>query len=448
MTCAINTADGKRFARGVRPRLDRSFPCGIVPPRTMRTASLVLAALVGSVACGSRTGLDAPTPEAAGASNTGEDASCSLPNGPAPPTCTSWQAAGPDRLISESSDESTASPVIGSVIAVGCGVLVAWATSAYVNPGTSNLTWTTETVAFDGSATGAETAHPSLAVTSNYSGSIQVASSAGGLGLLAADQYNCRLLPLDFTGADNGSPTVLSGSSCIALESPGPGAFSYLVAAGGQGSTPTTLVTVDSSGGPISTLSLGDAPNNALWGRLRFADGSFMLNSFREDPSTSVYSGVLQHFDASGNALSPPFAQPIGAPPVLLAATPSGALASWYAVGAAAFAPVDFTGKVVGPVQTEPFVDAPYGVSLSPTPSGDVFVSILEDDVTDGDIWTIYVQERAPDGTPRAPLAALPRPGAEFDPGEVTPIVAADGIHALIVYENGGIHTLPLVCVD
>jgi hypothetical protein len=30
----------------------------------------------------------------------------------------------------------------------------------------------------------------------------------------------------------------------------------------------------------------------------------------------------------------------------------------------------------------------------------------------------------------------------------VTPIVAADGVHALLVYSSGGIHTLPLQCVE
>jgi hypothetical protein len=35
-----------------------------------------------------------------------------------------------------------------------------------------------------------------------------------------------------------------------------------------------------------------------------------------------------------------------------------------------------------------------------------------------------------------------------FDPGDVTPIVAADGVHALLVYVNGGVFTRPLRCAD
>jgi len=136
---------------------------------------------------------------------------------------------------------------------------------------------------------------------------------------------------------------------------------------------------------------------------------------------------------------------------VTLAVTPSGALASWWpSDSSAAFVPLDATGAESGSVSMVPIVDAPYGEALASTPSGDVVVTLLEDAVEMNDTWTIYMQERAADGTPRGALVALPSPSDAtdgFDPGDVTPIVAADGVHALIVYVNNGVYTRPLQCV-
>ncbi len=400
--------------------------------------------------CGARSELDTglrdaaimqPGPDAGGPS------SC-LPASPAP-TCTTWQVAGPDRLISESTISSTASQTLGSAIPLGCGIMLAWTSYTYIDPSTSELSWTTRSVAFDGTTTGPENVHSSLTVMSQASGSIEIAASPTGIGAIATDEYNCRFLALDFAGNDVGAPVTQPGSGCGGLTSPGAGTFTYLVADGPQGSTPTLLVTIDGSGEPVSSRPLGDAPANALWGRLVFADGSFLLNAFREDPMTDVYTGVLQHFDATGTALSPPASQPMNSAPVMLAVTPSGALASWWTFDSSAdFLPLDPSGAGAGSVSSVAFVNAPYGESLASAPSGDVLVALLENAVEMDDAWTIYVQERASDGTPRGPLVALPSPTGGFDPEDVTPIVAPDGVHALVLYVNGGVHTLPLVCAD
>jgi hypothetical protein len=423
-----------------------------LPP--MRAAPFLLLFL--SAACGARSELDFNPPDAAAHPDAGAgDAatpSCAPADAAAPPTCSTWQVAGPDLLISEATNGSTSSQTLGSVIPVGCGVLLSWATSMYVDPQTTTLSFTTRGVAFDGTTTGPETTHSSLTVMSQSSGSIDLAAGSAGVGALVMDEFNCRFLPLDFTGAETGAPITQALSQCESLASLGDAGFSYLVADGMEGSTPTTLVTIDGHGGPIATRPLGDAPDNALWGRLVFGDGSFLLNAFRETPPTDVYTGVLQHFDASGNALSMPVAQPPNAAPVMLAATPSGALASWWPTGAsAAFVPLDPTGAESGSVSMVPFADAPYGEGLASTPSGDVLVTLLEDAVEMNDTWTIYVQERAPDGTPRSALVALPSPSdatGGFDPGDVTPIVAADGVHALLVYVNDGVFTRPLQCAE
>ena len=317
--------------------------------------------------CGARSELDTlsrdaataqPSPDAAGPT------SCIPDAGPAP-TCTTWQVAGPDRLISEATNTSTASEMLGSVIPVGCGVMLAWSTYTYIDPQTSELSWTTRTVAFDGTTTGPENVHSSLTVMSEASGSIEIAASTTGIGAVVVDEYNCRFLGLDFTGADVGGPVTQPGSGCSGLTSPGAGMFSYLVPDGPQGSTPTTLVTIDASGGPVSTRPLGDGLANALWGRLVFADGSFLLNAFREDPMTDVYTGVLQHFDATGTPLSPPAAQPPNSAPVMMAVTPPGALASWWtSTSSADFVPLDPSGQQAGSITSVPFVDAPYGEAL------------------------------------------------------------------------------------
>jgi hypothetical protein len=422
--------------------------------RAMRPAVLLLflpLLFLGLASCGARSELDTLLRDAATAQpgpDAGAVASCTHDAGP-PPSCSTWQVAGPDRLISEATNTSTASEMLGSVIPVGCGVMLAWSTYTYIDPQTSELSWTTRTVAFDGTTTGPENVHSSLTVMSEASGSIEIAASTTGIGAVVVDEYNCRFLGLDFTGADVGGPVTQPGSGCSGLTSPGAGMFSYLVADGPQGSTPTTLVTLDASGGPVSSRPLGDAPANALWGRLVFADGSFLLNAFREDPMTVVYTGVLQHFDAAGTPLSPPVAQPPNSAPVMMAVTPPGALASWWtSTSSADFVPLDPSGQQAGSITSVPFVDAPYGEALASTPSGDVLVTLLEDAIEMNDTWTIYVQERASDGTPRGALVALPSPTGGFDPGDVTPIVASDGVHALVLYVNGGVHTLPLVCAD
>jgi hypothetical protein len=410
---------------------------------------VVLLCVLGPLGCGARSALDSYATDASVAAISDAAVStltCAPADAAAAPTCTTWQVAGPDQLLGPNPGNGSA-VTMGAVIAVGCGVLVSWTTIADVGESSAEATWTTRAAAFDGTPTGPAMAHPSLTVASVSGGTIELAANANGVGALVDDPIDCRFLPLDATGADRGPVVTVTGSVCLGLTANGSTSFSYVTANGPEGATPSSLVTIDDQGAPIATRALGDPPYRAIFARAVFGDGSFLLDTFEEDTLTAVYSGWLQHFSADGTALSAPVISIPNAAPAQLAVTPSGALSSWWMGDSAAFAPVDPSGAIVGPVQSEPFTEAPYGEALASTPSGDVLVTLLESSAS-GESWTVFVQEQAPDGTPRGPLTPLPNPPGEFDPSNITPIVAVDGAHALLVYENAGVHALPLVCGD
>jgi hypothetical protein len=340
-----------------------------------------------------------------------------------------------------------AGDTLGSVVALGCGVLIAWTRSTYFSENNQTLTWYTLVASYDGTAPGSAIHHNALDVQSKVSGGIEVAAGAGGAGALVVDEFGGRFLPLDANGADRGPVQTLADGFGYSLAG-GPTSFSYLVATGGQGDTPTRLVTIDPTGAPLSSRDLGDPGGRALWSRVVRSDGSFLLDTFFEDSVTTVYTDWLQGYDAQGNALAPPVATGANTAPVLLAATEKGALSSWW-FSAPTFVPVDSTGAATGPAQTAQFTQAPYGQDVASMPNGDVLVALLgEDQSTTPSPWTIAVQERAPDGSARGDLSPFTGPPDQFQPGDVAIVAAPDSGHALIVYVNQGIHTQPIECAD
>jgi hypothetical protein len=331
------------------------------------------------------------------------------------------------------------------VVQVGCEVLIGWVSE---NAGAMNnqLDWYTLLATFDGAAAGPARQHPALSDMTIASANIELAAGAGGAAALAVDQNGCRFLPLDETGADRGPPVMLGQFGCVSLAGTA-ASFSLLYAQGAT--TPTTLLTVDGSGATLSSRPLADPPMRALWGRLVRSDGTFLLNTFAEDATSVTYTDWLEGFDSQGNALSSSIATVANIAPVLLAETQRGALASW-SFADLEFQPVDGTGTALGPTQSTHVSQSIYGETLAPMANGDVLATVLVLD-SPSNVWTILVQERAPDGTSRGGFSAFSGPPDGFQPDTVQVIVAPDGEHALLVYNDEttpGIHTLPIACAD
>jgi hypothetical protein len=346
---------------------------------------------------------------------------------------------------------TTSSDTIGSVVHVGCNVFVAWTSYASV-PGTideETVSWGTEVVAFDGTPLAPPALYPSLDVTSTSSAAITATVNGDHAGAVVTYAENSRFVPLDTTGALVGDAVTLTTSWVADLEPLAGGGFSYVVADGVEGATPTTLVTLDATGAMVATQPLGDPSDRVLWGRTLLEDGSFLLDTFG-GPSTSTTDVWLQHFDAAGNALSGAVLTAADIAPALVALTPRGAVASWSYGATATVVATDESGTETAAAETIPVPNALYGQSISPTPSGDVLITLLEltEDASFNEIWTVHVQERTEEGAPRGPLAALPSTKNGASPNHLAPIVAPDGVHALFVSDGDGIVALPLVCAD
>ena len=306
----------------------------------------LLPAILGPVACGARSALDVNPADAGVAPGPGDASppSCAPPDAAAP-TCSTWQVAGPDRLVSESTNSATASGTLGSVIPVGCGVMLSWTTYAYVNPQTSQLTWTTRTVAFDGTTTGPENLHTALSVMSEASGAITLAASAIGVGAMVADEDGCRFLPLLLYRRRHRPARHAGGLELSASPRAARAPSRISLPTGREGDAHVARRDRRQRQIRFDDTARGPTGVHALWGRLVYGDGSFLLNAFREDPTTAIYSGVLQHFDPQGNALSAAVAQPANAAPLMLAVAPGGALGSWWTeISAAAFVALNPSG--------------------------------------------------------------------------------------------------------
>jgi hypothetical protein len=403
----------------------------------MRTACF-LALVAGIGGCGARTGFDEGPPRPGSQDASGPGASC-LSGGATHAPCASWKAAGPYRILAPGGQ-------LGSVIPVGCDVLIGWVAGSPSGMNNIQLDWYTLLATFDGAAAGPTRRHPSLSDVTAASATFELAAGAGGAAAMAVDQNGCRFLPLDETGADRGPPVTLGEFDCVSLAGTA-ASFSLLYTR--DANTPTTLLTVDGSGAILSSRTLADAPMRVLWSRLVRSDGSFLLNTFAEDSTTAVYTDWLQGFDSQGNALASSFTSAADIAPVLLAETQRGALAAW-SFGYVAFEPVDGTGAPLGPPQSTPLSQSIYGEALASMANGDVLATVLVLD-SPSNAWTILVQERGPDGTERGGFSAFSGPPDGFQPDTVQVLAAPDGGHALLVYTdeaNPGIHTLPIACAD
>ncbi len=400
--------------------------------REMRRAD-VLFLLAGSVtACGARTPLEVPSSIADGGA---PDASAAcVETSPAPP-CTSWQVAGADQLVSASSGIGDAIG-LGDVVSAGCGALVAWYTLSA--PNAETLSWSTRSVGFDGAPRAPIEAHPSLTLHTTSSGAISLATNGARAAGLEEDSSGCHFLALDADGADVGAmaPQATSACSALAAESDG---FSYL-SPSAQGETPVALARIDAQGVLRATTPLMVPPNRALWDRYVFDDGTFLLDTFAED-ANGVYTDWLQRFDARGNPLAPESVVGANTAPVWVAATAMGALAGWE-WSTVSLVPVTRDGAPSGPVQTEPATGALYGMTLASVPNGDaMLLSLVLDGASEFDL---YAQAVAPDGSARG-TATLIRTSQEQS--RIYAIVAPAGDRALLVFEDGGVRTLPLTCV-
>jgi hypothetical protein len=339
--------------------------------------------------------------------------------------------------------------LLGSVVPVGCGLLVAWSMlTSFERNNTTQVSWSTVHVSFDGSLAGPARAHPSLTQIYGkdpFNGTIELAANAGGVGALVNDETGCLFLPLDATGADRGPVSALPGVQCVSLAGAGASGFSYLTG----NMSPTSLVTLDATGAVTANRALGDPVPREVWGRLSRSDGSFLLETSYSDSVGINFTSWLQPFDSVGDALSPPVTTDAETAPLLATTTASGALAAWEWSGSAAFQAIDANGAPAGPIVREPVpvAQAPFIETIAPMSSGDVLLVIIGDEQTGG-TWPVYVQQRAPDGTARGPLSTLPPFSSSLDPSGLVAVAAPDGAHALLLYTDLGVRALPLVCAD
>jgi hypothetical protein len=399
----------------------------------MRCAGVVF--LLSVSACGARTPLEVTEPVADGG---GLDvaAACMASPPPPPGPCSSWQVAGAAQIVSAPSSAGSAIG-LSDVVATGCGALVAWYTLS--GPNAETLSWSTRSVGFDGAPRAPIEAHPSLTLQTTSSGSMSLATNGASVAGLEVDSSGCRFFALDANGADVGAIAPQASSACGALAAESDG-FSYL-SASAQGETPVALARVDAQGAPRDTTPLMVPSARALWDRYVFDDGTFLLDTFSEDATTGVYTDWLQHFDSRGNPLARESVVGANTAPVWVTATATGALAGWEWTSVN-LVPVTRDGAPSGPLQGPGRMGPLYGMTLASAPNGDaMLLSLVLDGTSDFDL---YAQAVAADGTARGP-ATLIRTSQEQ--GRIYAIVAPAGDRALLVLEDGGVRTLPLMCV-
>jgi hypothetical protein len=170
-----------------------------------------------------------------------------------------------------------------------------------------------------------------------------------------------------------------------------------------------------------------------------FDDFSFLIDSFAEDPKTGVYTAWLTLFGADGQALGAELVVPSGhTAPVWLAATRNGALAAW-SWNSLFVLPVDRSGAPTGPSQTVVANKEIYEMAILPAPDGDVLAVWTE--LEPDNVFAMYVEALAPDGTARGPATLVQRPAAEV---RIRGVVERSGARALLTI---GTEALPLTCV-
>ncbi len=417
---------------------------------------LLFAAFLPS--CGARTSLDAsraasssPSPDG-GVPPDGGTGTCGAP-APAPPgPCSTWQAAGPAQSLS-GKPSSCAALQLTDALGTSCGVMVAWYADEMSGSGgcpcpdcppATTLTYATRVVGWDAQPVFSAQAHPALSVQSMASGTMELAENAGTFAAIVDDTSGCRFVPLDDHGADRGRPIALGTLDCRAFAAANDG-FSFLNVSMSD-LTPANLQLLGPDGSFRPLVPLSMTPGRAVWGRLVFDDGSFLTNTFLEDPTTAIYTSWVQHFDVAGNPLAPESVLGTNAAPLWLAASQNGAIAAWATNQPGGqpleAQPIDRNGNPNGLIQGVATSGAPnYGLGIGPAPDGDVVMWWLE--LAPRDDFRFWVQALDPFAMPRGPATLI----AETVQSEFRVLVEPTGARALVLYQDeGGIEALPLGC--
>jgi hypothetical protein len=386
---------------------------------------------LSALACGSRTGLGVSAAHDAGTTLDASTLDAStLCETPAPAACSGWHPVGSATLVTAPMGQGGE---VTSVVVDGCRAVVAWSTLSGTNA--STVSWSTRAIAFDGSPLGPIEPHPELTTTGGGQGAMSLAKSTTGIAAIVSDSFGCRFVPLDDNAAEHGAITSQGSAACGSLSGDGAG-FSFLIPST-QGGTPVALRRVDALGHTTATITLAVPNGRAVWDRKTLGDGSFLVDTFREDPTTAIYTDWLQSFDANGAARSKEVVVPgANTAPVLVAPTSNGALAAW-SWSAIHVVPVDAHGSPIGADQPIPRAAPLYGMDVTPSPDGDVMLSWIEDVAN---AFDLYVVKLGPDGVKRSdPLKVMTIPQSRI-------FGAALGDRALLFYSDHGIRALPLAC--
>jgi hypothetical protein len=308
-------------------------------------------------------------------------------------------------------------------------VLVAW----YTFDETS-IAWTTRWVDYDGAMLAAPLAHPSLAAKTNASASISITEG----GMLEDDTTGCHFVTVDASGHEQDF-TSLGGPGCISLARAG-AKWSFLRPKDGGGGSLVVF-----GNGPQIETPLTFAPQQYVWDRTVFADGSFLVSAFWEDEQTAKDTNWLTWFDLNGKPLHPSIAVPgFESAPVLLARAGDHAMAAWQWTNVSAL-PTGEDGTPSSPTAENVTTDGPiYELSLFAQPNGDVlFVWTALDEKTND--FSLHARVIAPDGTPRGPETFLL---SGITSAQLHGAIESTGARAMLTVttNDGTIEALPLVC--
>jgi hypothetical protein len=419
-------------------------------PRLFPLSGLLLAL----AACGARTGLVTPTPEADGAppddASVGPICAPSLDAGPAA-TCSSWRA-GAEVVVSAGGVPGQMA-YFTSIVPSGDGVLATWFT---LTDEVAGVAWVTQRLGFDGMPLGPVRNHLAFSDDGGiYTDVMSLAASGCAFGgVVDAPTGGCRFLPLDGDGNETGPVVSPSMDVCWDLGASPPGGFSMLTASSSENS-PVQLLTVSPTGQPGATVTLLPDMTAGLSPRLVLRDGSFLLSTFAEVASGALATD-MRHFAADGTLLAGPFPISDTVYSILtMAETPSGVVAAWQGdaneMETVFFAALDHDGKLLAP--PAPVVasenDALYGFALAATPGGDALVAWQA--LVNGSMFDLQVQALAPDGTPRGGPTDI---GIYDALGTIRPVVSPDGTRAVLLFSGeeadapDGMRAVPLTCVQ
>jgi hypothetical protein len=393
------------------------------------------------LACGARTELPLEHQEIQGAGAAQPTVPETCAPAPARPTspCVAWQP-GPLQIVAPP-PPSNVGLEIGGVIASGCGTLVAWSTSDIQGAGT--LSWATRKVGFDATPIGPVVAHPSLTAQTLASGSISLAVNGPTLGALEFDETGCRFLALDAAGNEKAGVVPLGSPSCSGLSALDAG-WSFLQADQSFGS-PLHLEKLDSTAMHLTDVPLPTPDGQVLWERLVFDDGSFLVDTFAENPTTAVYTDWLEPYDKTGLAESQEtVVNGFESAPVWLVATKTGALEAWSGTGIYARA-INRNGVPTGLLQTLAEGATIHEFALLPVPNGDVLA--VWSQVEANSDMSLHAQPLGSDGG--VPLGADTPLGNANGAQRIYGAVEPGGARAvLMMARQDGLAAIPLSCIS